>query len=514
VADNRLLIDNSILDTAVSTGYTTIRSENILGAERDILFLNNGGGGPLIEVNPAGMVSIQPTDTQANQSLTISNTGDADLLWTIDEQPSTTGTAKTIVLDTVWGQVELASGFDCVPPIQLGDIPWISANPTAGTTAASTADDVTVTFDATGINLGVMRADLCVNNNSITPTIQVPVILEVPPAPSLVMTKTVGLDPNICATTDAINVPAGMGGTDVTYCYTIQNAGNITLSVQNLVDDQLGVLLGPDAPFDIAPGASDFYTVTTTITQTTVNSATWSAASSSGIHLDPAGDTFGVGVVQHDIINISSTINAGLLTLSIVFSDTISPPGTGNPDDVIGFIDIDRDGSPLSGVQSFSSIYCPMPPTLGMDYFIPLPTYDSGTNTMLLIFVDEFTGSAIPAGTVNTSFTSNSVTIEIPLSFLSVLGPEEGIIDIASVVGSTLAPTDCAPDNIALTSRLEVSGSDTATVTQNDPTDVALSSIEGTTPMTWLPVWLMLLALTVMVVPAVLLRFSGKRVRK
>jgi hypothetical protein len=111
-----------------------------------------------------------------------------------------------------------------------------------------------VTFDSAGISLGVLRANLCINSNApLSPTVQVPVILEVPPAPSLVLTKTVGLDPNVCATADNIIVPAGQGGTAVTYCYTVQNTGNITLTVQNLVDDQLGVLLGPDAPFEVAP---------------------------------------------------------------------------------------------------------------------------------------------------------------------------------------------------------------------------------------------------------------------
>jgi hypothetical protein len=112
---------------------------------------------------------------------------------------------------------------------------------------------------------------------------------------------------------------------------------------------------------------------------------------------------------------------------------------------------------------------------------------------------------------VNIAFGSDSFTINIPLSVIDVYGPEEGIVNVGTVIGTVAEPTDCAPDGDVLTSRLEVSDSDTATVTQDAPTGVALSGIEGTTPVAWLLIWLMVLALAIMVVPVALLRFSGKR---
>ena len=506
--------EDGLVYVEVDLDYGAGELEAIVGLETGCVT----GGEPGIVVNPPGMVSIQPADTQANQTLTISNTGDADLLWTIEEQPLAAGEAAksgpALVLETDWGQVELEFSGGCVPPLGVGDIPWISANPTGGTTAAGSADDVTVTFDSTGISLGVLRADLCVNNNSITSTVQVPVVLEVPPAPALALNKTVGLDPNTCAVTDTINIPAGQGGTAVTYCYTVQNTGNITLSVQNLVDDQLGVLLGPDAAFDVAPGASDFYTVTTTITQTTVNSATWSAASATGVHPDPVGDTFGTGAVQHDVIEFGAETEGGTLTLQMVFSGTISPPGSGNPDEIVGFIDMDRDNSALTGVPAFSSPFCAMLPVMGVEYLVFLTSYNPGAGTMDLLFIDEISMTGAIVGVVDATFAGNSFTIEVPLSLLEGYGPEEGIVDAAAVVGTLAEPTDCAPDSTVLTSRLEVSDNDDATVNQNAPTDVALSGIEGTTPAVWLPVWLLLLALVAMAVPAVLLRFSGKGISK
>jgi hypothetical protein len=106
-----------------------------------------------------------------------------------------------------------------------------------------------------------------------------------PAQPAIVLTKTVGLVPATCAATSSINVPAGMGGTDVYYCYTVTNTGDVTLSLHNLVDDQLGTLL-TGFPYDLAPGETidtvgQGLEISATITQTTVNSATWTAFNNS-----------------------------------------------------------------------------------------------------------------------------------------------------------------------------------------------------------------------------------------
>ena len=93
-------------------------------------------------------------------------------------------------------------------------------------------------------------------------------------APAIVVTKTVGLDPAVCATTESITLSAGGG--NVTYCYRVRNTGNITLTRHTLLDDQLGTLLST-FPYTLVPGASAFLTQTTSISATTINSATWTA---------------------------------------------------------------------------------------------------------------------------------------------------------------------------------------------------------------------------------------------
>lgn len=92
--------------------------------------------------------------------------------------------------------------------------------------------------------------------------------------PAISLEKTVGTDPNVCATTSTLNIDAE---TDVTYCYEVTNTGTVTLTLHDLDDSELGNLL-TDFPYILAPGASAFLTQTATISSTTVNTATWTAA--------------------------------------------------------------------------------------------------------------------------------------------------------------------------------------------------------------------------------------------
>ncbi len=91
--------------------------------------------------------------------------------------------------------------------------------------------------------------------------------------PSIVLTKTVGIDSAVCATTNAITVTVG---TDVTYCYEVENTGDVTLNVHDLDDSELGTILSGFS-YALDPGASAFLTQTVTLMATTINTATWTA---------------------------------------------------------------------------------------------------------------------------------------------------------------------------------------------------------------------------------------------
>ncbi len=62
----------------------------------------------------------------------------------------------------------------------LADVPWLSAAPASGTTAADGSSDVTVTFDSTGLAAGSYSANVCVNSNDTEqPVVAVPVTMTV-----------------------------------------------------------------------------------------------------------------------------------------------------------------------------------------------------------------------------------------------------------------------------------------------------------------------------------------------
>ncbi len=106
------------------------------------------------------------------------------------------------------------------------------------------------------------------------------------------LNKTVGVDSHVCATTQAITVTVG---TAVTYCYTVTNTGQTTLTLHSLVDSQFGDLLN-DYPFSLTPAASTFLTVTAVITTSTINTATWTSHSIGG-QIVTATDTAVVATV-------------------------------------------------------------------------------------------------------------------------------------------------------------------------------------------------------------------------
>ena len=123
--------------------------------------------------------------------------------------------------------------------------------------------------------------------------------------PGIELRKTVGLDPSVCATTDAITVGPG---TAVTYCYEVTNTTPVALGTHDLVDDHLGGILDTFA-FTLAPEATVFLTQTVIITETVVNSATWTAYADGSGYAVAATDTATVTVVAP---SISFTKTVGL----------------------------------------------------------------------------------------------------------------------------------------------------------------------------------------------------------
>lgn len=76
----------------------------------------------------------------------------------------------------------------------LSSIPWLSASPATGTTAAAGSTAVTMTFDSTGVAIGSYAGNICVESNDpANPMVAVPVALDVVPVgATFTVTPSVG----------------------------------------------------------------------------------------------------------------------------------------------------------------------------------------------------------------------------------------------------------------------------------------------------------------------------------
>ncbi len=176
-----------------------------------------------------------------------------------------------------------AIGGDAPTCSTPSDVPWLSAAPISGTTAGGATTPVDVTFDSTGLAVGTYNANLCIQSNdpdegpgNETELVIVPVelVVEAMGGPAISLNKTVGTTPGVCAATDDITVVAG---TEVYYCYQVENTGSVTLNFHDLVDTELGTILD-NLPYVLDPGAfSPQVIVPDTPMFSVTNVATWTA---------------------------------------------------------------------------------------------------------------------------------------------------------------------------------------------------------------------------------------------
>ena len=139
----------------------------------------------------------------------------------------------------------------------------------------------------------------------------------VPTNAMIQLNKTVGTDPGVCATTNEISVAEG---TTVTYCYEVANTGGVTLTMHDLVDSELGVILD-GISFSLVPFASAFLTQSATLMQTTVNTATWTATD--GITTAVDIDTATVNVFTSAAYPVCADFESGSLP-NFMFAETTS----------------------------------------------------------------------------------------------------------------------------------------------------------------------------------------------
>ncbi len=158
---------------------------------------------------------------------------------------------------------------------------------------------------------------------------------------------------------------------------------------------------------------------------------------------DPSGDEFSTGLstglVPPDITRLTAWREGTDLKVELAFVENVVSNLTGGPNVVIGILDIDTDQNAATGGTPATDNYRPGAGSTGMgqDYSVAILANASGEFSVF-----DFNGTS--QGTFTPDFTANVLTMTIPLS---LLGDDDGIVYLATVVGTTEEPTDIAPND-------------------------------------------------------------------
>jgi hypothetical protein len=96
--------------------------------------------------------------------------------------------------------------------------------------------------------------------------------------PALAVEKTVS-DDGTCGAGNTLEVPPG---TEVTYCYTMTNTGEVDFIAHEVDDDQLGLITGGIITVTVAPGESYSVTAAITLTESVTNTVVWTSFAEGG----------------------------------------------------------------------------------------------------------------------------------------------------------------------------------------------------------------------------------------
>jgi hypothetical protein len=187
-----------------------------------------------------------------------------------------TGALTTLAIDNPTGEFEGATQTPVVDSCRLEEqIPWMSTSQAIGTVGPGASQSISVTLDSTSLTSGFHEGIICIESNDFFGrVVRVPITLEVESVAGIILNKSVGLEPNECASTEAISVPAG---TRVYYCYEVTNMGSVPFSRHILVDSELDYPILNDLSAPLLPGNSLRPIVGAVLFDTTINTATWTA---------------------------------------------------------------------------------------------------------------------------------------------------------------------------------------------------------------------------------------------
>jgi uncharacterized repeat protein (TIGR01451 family) len=218
---------------------------------------------PRIDVSPAAISATQLAGEVTTHTLTISNTGDADLSFELEE------ISPAIVSDWFLDSPQIDAVNDGPEAIVQADVPWVAVDPITGTVASGDSLQVNVVFTAPQGVYGTYTATLRITSNDpSTQPADLPLTMAVLLPPELSVTKH--------ASADRLEI-----GSLLTYTLSISNSGGPVSNVS--VSDTLphgtrlawiadgGAQVGDDdiivwSGLDLPEGASQALSCAVTVT--------------------------------------------------------------------------------------------------------------------------------------------------------------------------------------------------------------------------------------------------------
>ena len=236
-----------------------------------------------------------------------------------------------------------------------------------------------------------------------------------------------------------VDAPFSCGQTVVTW--TVTNSANVTSSCQQVV-----IVKDEEPPTFIATLPS--VTMMTGPDATSCGAFVADAAlrgAASGLNpvvLDPIGDVRpGPSPGQEaDIASVKSTYDMESLSFTVNFAGPISPPsatGLG----LFGFIDIDTDQNPATGINSNANVFFTPRIPLGVDYSIDV--FSEWVHPGIVDVISRRESRLTVVGRVPITFTETSLSVTVPLS---VLGGDNGAVNYVAYFGVVSTTTDRAPN--------------------------------------------------------------------
>ncbi|MGQ9478012.1 MAG: hypothetical protein ACUVRH_05950 [Candidatus Bipolaricaulia bacterium] len=227
--------------------------------------------------------------------------------------------------------------------------------------------------------------------------------------------------------------------------FTATNSSGAPVPVTWAVSSGPGTIT-PGGVYTAPPNVTEVTNATITATRTGYPSITGFAIVTikppltAGL-IDPLGDAF--GPKTYDIKSITTSRTSTTLTITLTFTTPTSIPSPGHlvgAEDLAGFITLDTDEDPATGISSANSFYCPsLPPSAnGVDFFISLFFRNTAGN------YDVYeTTTFTDVGDATPTLVGKVLTLNIPLTALE---GDDGRTYLNSVMGDDSNPTDCIPD--------------------------------------------------------------------